>query len=99
MGTVRLERMRLRYAGYLAWWRARGHLPRWGDAPLRVLTLTTTTRRMEALRKASTPRVGETRLFWHALLEHVSLTEPERFLASTWTTSESSTPQPLFIKP
>jgi hypothetical protein len=105
MGTVRLERMRARYRGYWAWHRWGRARTRYGPLPLRVLTLTTTARRLENLRKAAmkSPIGGTTgtNLFWFAQLDQLDLDAPEKLLAACWTTAQSrpGPPRPLLTHP
>jgi hypothetical protein len=91
MGTVRLERMWRRYRGYWRLWSDGVARLRWGDVPQRVLTLSTTPRRLEALRHAAAraPENGRrgSGLFWFAPLDVADLQHPERFLAPVWTTA------------
>ncbi len=88
MGTVRRERMFLRYRAYWRWWKDGRHYLRFGGAPLRVLTLTTTDKRLETLRNeaASAPECGRkgSKLFWFAKLETADICDPERLLAAAW---------------
>lgn len=87
MGTVLLSRMERRYRGYWTWWKARGHHRRFGKAPLRVLTLTTTTRRLQALKNAAarSPTGGSgSGLFWFARLDIADLEQPHRLLGPSW---------------
>ncbi len=98
MGTVRLDRMALRYKAYWKWWKAGGHKALYGPLPIRVLTLTTTPRRLEALRKAAmeAPMGGSTgsNLFWFACLECADIQSPEKLLTPVWTTAQKR-PGPL----
>lgn len=99
MGTVAPERMRLRYAGYFRWWKGRGHVARFGNMPVRVLTVTTTPSRLERLRAAAAGGAGEghTRLFWFSLLEEVDLGNPHRLLGRVWRTSDQREPGPRHL--
>lgn len=87
MGTVLLSRMERRYQGYFAWWKGRGHHARFGKMPLRVLTLTTTTRRLQALKNAAVraPTGAEgSGLFWFATLDIADIENPHRLLGASW---------------
>lgn len=101
MGTVSLKRMAVRYQAYFAWWRAGEAARRYPHASFRVLTLTTTPRRLEALRKAATaaPCAGQrgSGLFWFALLAVADIEEPTRLLDATWFVAQRqpASPQPL----
>ncbi len=82
-GTVPIDRMHLRYRAYWQRWRdgTVGH--RYGHVPFRVLTITTTKARLEALRKAAlTAPNGKqgTRLFWFGLFDQVDFEKPEQLL-------------------
>ena len=83
-GTVPLARMSNRYATYQAWWSGGGASQRFGAAPLRVLTLTTTQVHMRNLAKAA-PRSA---LFWFATLDALDLVDPETLLQARWLTAD-----------
>jgi hypothetical protein len=88
MGTVALERMRVRYAAYWRWWRAGGGEALFGSMPLRILTLTAGAGRLERLRRAAASTSDHpTRLFWFASLDEVDVEDPERLLRRVWRTS------------
>lgn len=103
MGTVSLERMKTRYAAYHSWWRRGGPAGRYGSVPYRVLTITTTERRLAALRRvaavAGPGQTGGSGLFWFALLTVANPAEPDAWLRPVWTTARSPTgpPIPLFL--
>jgi len=105
MGTVSLARMAVRYRAYQLWWRRGGHLDLCGSAPLRILTLTTTERRLAALRQAAFRGSGNPRhgsgLFWFALLAAADIAEPAKLLGPAWTTAAAGgdTARSLFATP
>lgn len=99
-GTVSTARMRLKYAGYLAWWREQdGPRQRFGLKSLRVLTLVPTSARLERLREAA--READRRgsgLLWFGLQGLVSLVDPARLFAPEWlSASEIATPTHLVL--
>lgn len=102
MGTVRLDRMALRYRGYWQWWKDGDAGRRYGHVPLRVLTLAPTLRRCEALRKAAVHAPGEaglgSGLFWFTTLDQADLRDPARLLGPVWTVARTGLrpPEPLF---
>lgn len=91
MATVRLERMAIRYKAYHKWWREGGTRARYGSAPLRILTMTTTRSRLTALRKVASTVVENgrfgSRLFWFSLLSISDLDKPEKLLGASWSTA------------
>lgn len=82
MGTVSVERMRQKYAGYHAWWKDGGPARRLGLAATRVLTIAATKRRMERLRALACEAVppGGSALFWFLSADAVDPEAPERIL-------------------
>lgn len=94
MGTVRRQRMWLRYRAYWAWWNRLGYYKRFGPMPLRVLTVTTTKARLDALKaeaeKAPERTTRGRKIFWFALLEDVDLARPERLLGPVWSVAGKS---------
>lgn len=102
MATVRLERMAVRYKAYHKWWREGGARARYGPAPLRVLTMTTTPSRLTSLRNVASAVVENgrfgSRLFWFSLLGIADLDQPEKLLGAAWTTAtpEATDEKPLF---
>lgn len=103
MGTVSVERMEKRYRAYWKWHRSGGHRLRYGRAPLRVLTLTTTDAHLKALRDAAA-RAPETTassgsgLFWFTRLDSADIELPETLLSPVWTVARPNPgpPRPLF---
>jgi hypothetical protein len=102
MGTVKRESMALRYRAY---WRLSqdGTLRRrFGPVPIRVLTLTTTPLRREALRRGAVLAPDNGRkgsgLFWFGLVEQADLGNPARLLDSSWyvATALPTPPRALF---
>jgi hypothetical protein len=102
MGSVQLTRMERRYRGYWRWQKDHGPERRFGVDSFRVLTLTTTDRRLEALRKAAMKaperRGSDSGLFWFARLVTADIEEPLTLLSPVWTTAvrrTGETPRPL----
>lgn len=90
MGTVNTERMLTRYRGYQAWWREGGAARKFGPAPLRVLTMTTTPNRLTTLRRLgrmAQPRGTRSGLHWFSLLSIADLARPVRLLREGWLTA------------
>lgn len=90
MGTVNTEKMLARYRAYLTWWREGGAARKFGPAPMRVLTMTTTTSRMETLRRlarAAPPPGVRSNLLWFALLPIADIAHPASLLRSGWLTA------------
>lgn len=106
MGTVRLPKMTARYKGYWRDFTEGGPRVRHGPVPYRVLTITNTRARLEALRTAAqrAPTRGRrgSRLFWFALLDDIDIQAPDKLLGSIWKHAgyqpdgATSTPEPLF---
>jgi hypothetical protein len=66
-GTISLRRMRLKLAGYHAWWRCGGPARRFGFSALRVLVLCPSPARLRALQAAAIDgSAGGTRFLWFA---------------------------------
>jgi len=82
--------MALKYRAYWKWWKTGAARVRFGGAPLRILTLTSSTRRLQSLRESAT-RAPEGKpgsaLFWFAEVENVDIAEPERMLGRVWQTA------------
>lgn len=105
MGTVSVRAMALRYRAYWTWWKRGGMARKYGGAPTRVLTLTTTPARLERLRAAAAAAPTEGRkgtgLFWFALLGAADIAAPERLLAGPWVAARAgpAEPRPLLDEP
>lgn len=103
MGTVSVRSMAIRYRAYWKWWKTGGMRRRFGDLPIRVLTLATTPARIERLRQVArlAPEGGKpgTGLFWFAPLDAADLQNPERLLDPVWTVARTRGPAPqkLFL--
>lgn len=97
MGTVAPDRMALRYRAYWTWWKAGGAARKYGPAPIRVLTMTTTTARLSTLRRLASAAPGPGRrssnLFWFALLDRADIKKPGRLLDGGWCTATSAKPE------
>ncbi len=96
-GTVPVRRMHLRYQAYWKRWRDGSISNRYGHVPFRVLTLTTTKARLEALRKAALRAPDSkqgTRLFWFGLLDQIDIDQPERLLGSAFLIGHPRDPGP-----
>ncbi|MFA6958351.1 MAG: replication-relaxation family protein [Thermoanaerobaculia bacterium] len=106
LGTVRLPKMTARYKGYWRDFTEGGPRVRHGPVPYRVLTITNSPARLEALRTAAqrAPTRGRrgSRLFWFALLDDLDIHEPTKLLCPIWTHAgyrpdgATSTREPLF---
>lgn len=86
MGSVSLDRMREKYAGYLAWWQSGGPAGRFGLRSLRVLTLAATSERMHRLLDAATEAAGGRGLgfLWFGTLDQINVERPEAILGPMW---------------
>lgn len=86
MGSVQVERMREKYAGYLAWWRAGGPAGRFGLRSLRVLTLAPTPERLRRLAEAARDAApgGGLGVLWFGLLAQADCRAPGRLLEDAW---------------
>jgi hypothetical protein len=86
MGSVSLERMRAKYAGYVSWWLSGGPAQRFGLRSLRVLTLAPTPERMARLLDAAADANSGRGLgfLWFGTLEQVDAARPESLLAPAW---------------
>jgi hypothetical protein len=86
MGSVSLERMRAKYAGYVSWWLSGGPAERFGLRSLRVLTLAATPERMTRLLDAAADANSGRGLgfLWFGTLDGVDASRPESLLAPTW---------------
>ncbi len=98
-GTVSLKRMRLKFQGYLHWWKRNGPKERFGVRDLRLLVLCPNERRLLRLRDAVRDcGVSFGRGFiWFALQDVADISRPERLLEARW--RKASRPQhvyPLF---
>lgn len=101
MGTVSRTRMADRYRAYHALWRDGALARRFGSVPLRVLTMTTTLARQEALRRlaaTSSPTRRASGLFWFAQLARADIHAPASLIDDAWTASfpAEATTRPLF---
>lgn len=87
MGSVPLDRMREKYAGYVAWWRSGGPAERFGLRALRVLTLASTPERMARLMGAAAEAAAGRGLgfLWFGTLAQVDAMRPEAILGPAWT--------------
>ncbi|TAK27039.1 MAG: hypothetical protein EPO40_18875 [Myxococcaceae bacterium] len=83
-GTVPVERMAMKYLGYIHWHRASGPLRRFGLKNFRVLTITPNAKRLERLREAATETAGSSRFFWFAEAGEIRLEDPKRLLGLIW---------------
>jgi hypothetical protein len=96
MGTVAPDRMLARYRAYWTWWRTGGAAGKYGLAPLRVLTMTTTASRLATLRRLAeaAPERGRQRshLFWFALLDRANIANPDRLVNGGWCTAGGAEP-------
>jgi hypothetical protein len=100
MGTVSATRMRMKYAGYHAWWKDSGPARRLGLAATRVLTIAATKRRMERLRALACEAVSPagSALFWFLSADAVDPEMPERLLEPVARVARAGddTPRTLF---
>lgn len=99
-GTVSIARMRLKYAGYLAWWRDGGPERRFGIKSLRVVTLAPSTSRLDRLREAALAATDGrgSALLWFGEQRLVVPEDPARIFSPEWTTATTDTvPEPLLV--
>lgn len=99
MGTVSLSRMATKYAGYAAWWRAKGPERRFGLRSLRVLTIAKHEARMARLRAAAAEAGGSEAqgLFWFATADVLDADAPEKLLGPRFWTARPDTPLPAAL--
>ncbi len=101
MGTVSPVAMARRYRAYWAWWKRGGMAGRFGEVPLRVLTLTTTPARLERLRRlavvAPTGGRAGSGLFWFSLLAAADINAPERLIAGPWAVARAGPAKPRLL--
>lgn len=96
-GTIPVDRMQLRYRAYWQRWRDGTLDHRYGRVPYRILTLTTTKARLEALRKAAlTAPNGDqgSRLFWFGTLDAADFEKPEQLLERVFLVAHPRDPGP-----
>lgn len=88
-GTIGIDKMCLKYRGYLSWFRDQGPLRRFGLASLRVLTVAPTAARMKRLREAAIEATDGrgSGLFWFCEASVADCTAPEKLLAPVFTTA------------
>lgn len=103
-GSVRAARMELRYRAYWHWWRTRAHRAHYGGAPLRVLTITSSSRRLARLHGLATSAPGrgrgKTRLFWFAQMDDVlCIRRPEVLLEPRWSVSSQDVDEQQSLLP
>ncbi len=99
MGTIGIPRMRTKFAGYLAWWRAGGPERRLGLRSLRVVTIAPNEKRLARLREAAMEATGGrgSGLFWFGEQRAVSVDAPARLLEPRWARAgREDTPAALF---
>lgn len=86
-GTTGLKRFLLKQRGYFQWWSDQEHLSKYGFKNFRILTVTTTTKRLEHLRLA-TLRVKASQqgsgIFWFTTFDQISLDDPESIFRPIW---------------
>jgi hypothetical protein len=96
-GTVPVERMAMKYRGYVSWWESGGPARRFGLKNFRVVTVAPSSARLERLREAAQKATGGSRFLWFALQADVTATHPERLLEPIWSAAvPDSPPLPLF---
>lgn len=98
-GTVSVDRMREKYLGYDAWWRADGPLRRFGTRSLRVLTVAPAAARLTRLRDAALDATGGrgSRFLWFVEQNMVTVSDPTRLLAPVCTLAhEDASNESLF---
>jgi len=88
-GTIGIDKMCLKYRGYLSWFRDQGPLRRFGLASLRVLTVAPTAARMKRLREAAKEATDGrgSGLFWFCEASAADCTAPETLLAPVFATA------------
>ncbi len=86
-GTIASKLMMKRYQDYYDWWKKKGHENDFGVSSIRILTVTTSQRRMENLIKACY-QVRESgagsALFWFTITKHVDIFKPHLLLSRVW---------------
>ena len=86
-GTIGLKRFLLKQKGYFHWWLHKKHLDKYGIKNFRILTITTTEKRMQNLMRV-TLRVKDSRqgsgLFWFTTFDRINLDNPESILKPIW---------------
>jgi len=86
-GTVAQKWMLKRYQAYYDWWKTGGHLQDFGITSVRILTVTTSQKRMDNLMRAccEIKRGGRgSALFWFTTIKNVDIFKPKRLLAHIW---------------
>ncbi|MBI5511437.1 MAG: replication-relaxation family protein [Deltaproteobacteria bacterium] len=85
MGTVSTKTMRLKYAGYHAWWADGGPVRRFGLAATRVITVAPRPQRLMRLRDLAIGAVDKrgSGLLWFLPHDAVDVAAPERLLDAT----------------
>ena len=86
-GTIGQKWMLKRYQAYYDWWKTGGHLQDFGITSIRILTVTTSQKRMENLIKGcfhvKAGRAGSA-LFWFTTIKNVDIFKPKLLLARIW---------------
>ena len=80
LGTTPARRFAQKVQGYIAYRMTGRYQARYGQATFRVLTVTTTARRLASLKKA-TGKVGGRRMFWFTTFDQVT---PQTVLGVVW---------------
>jgi hypothetical protein len=80
LGTTPARRFAQKVQGYIAYRMTGRYQARYGQATFRVLTVTTTARRLASLKKA-TEKVGGRRMFWFTTFDQVT---PQTVLGPVW---------------
>jgi hypothetical protein len=80
LGTTPARRFGQKVQGYIAYRMSGRYQARYGRATFRVLTVTTTTRRLASLKKA-TEKVGGRRMFWFTTFDQIT---PQTVLGLVW---------------
>jgi len=88
MGTMSLKRMERKYRAYWKWWKNGGHKSEFDAGNMRILTVTSSYRRLDNLRRLamSAPANGHngSGLFWFSTLPHVDPNVPDEVLERVW---------------
>lgn len=95
-GTVGLKKFLLKQRGYFHWWLEKKNIEKYGEKNFRVLTVTTNSRRMHNLIRA-TLRVKDSQqgsgLFWFTTFDQVDLDHPESILSPIWVRAKAQNGQ------
>ncbi len=91
MGTTALKRMDEKYRAYWTWWKNGGHRKRFGATNIRVLTVTTSYKRMGNLQNLAKSAPDRERngsgLFWFSMMGYIDPNAAGEVLDRVWWTA------------